>query len=315
MKSKIALAFLAIYLIWGSTFLATRVAVRTIPPFFVSGTRFFVAGAVLFAIGRRQNREPLGWKNWGAATLMGALFFFVCHGGLSWAAQHVPSGISALLMASVSMWTALLEWFRGSASRPGRLVFVSLLAGLGGIAVLVIHPEGLAGSNVGLLGTAVALIGAVSWSAGTVLTRSMPLTKSIVVNSGMQMMTGGGLLLLLGAAAGPIPRAAALTSQAVAAMLFLTIIGSLVGFTCYLWLLGVVSATRVATYAYVNPIVAVFLGWGLAGERLSLLSVAASFIVLAAVVVIVTSRRQVTSSSQRQAKPAAYDVERVVARI
>ena len=315
MKAKIALAFLAIYLIWGSTFLATRVAVRTIPPFFVSGTRFFVAGVVLFAIGRRQNREPLGWKNWGAATLMGALFFLVCHGGLSWAAQHVPSGISALLMASVSMWTALFEWFRGSASRPGRLVFLSLLAGFGGIAALVIHPEGLAGSNVGSLGAAVVLIGAISWAAGTVLTRGMPLTKSTVVNSGMQMMTGGGLLLLLGLATGPVPHAATLEPQSVVAMLFLTLIGSLVGFTCYLWLLGVVSATRVATYAYVNPIVAVLLGWGLAGERLTMVSVAASFIVLAAVVTIVTSRQKVAPPGQRQAEPAAYDVEQIVARV
>jgi drug/metabolite transporter (DMT)-like permease len=312
MKAKIGLAFLAIYLIWGSTFLATRVAVRTIPPFFVSGTRFFVAGAVLFAIGRRQNREPLAWKNWGAATLMGALFFLVCHGGLSWAAQHVPSGISALLMASVSMWTALFEWFRGSASRPGRLVMLSLLAGFGGIAALVIHPEGLAGSNVGSLGAAVVLIGAISWAAGTVLTRGMPLTKSTVVNSGMQMMTGGGLLLLLGLLVGPLPHAAALEPQSVVAMLFLTLIGSLVGFTCYLWLLGKVSATRVATYAYVNPIVAVFLGWGFAGERLTMLSVAASFIVLAAVVTIVTSRQKVAPLGHRQEEPAAYDVDQVV---
>jgi drug/metabolite transporter (DMT)-like permease len=218
-------------------------------------------------------------------------------------------------MASVSMWTALLEWFRGSVSRPGRLVFVSLLAGLGGIAVLVIHPEGLAGSNVGSLGTAVVLMGAVSWSAGTVLTRGMPLTKSTAVNSGMQMMTGGGLLLLLGLAAGPAPHASALAPQSVLAMLFLTLIGSPVGFTCYLWLLGEVSATRVATYAYANPIAAVFLGWGLAGERLTMLSLAASFIVLAAVVAIVTARQQVASPDHGQAEPAAYDVEQVVARV
>src|SRR6266851_4809176 len=168
MKSKIALAFLAIYLIWGSTFLATRVAVREIPPFLVSGTRFFVAGAVLFAIGRRRNREPLSWKNWSAATLMGAMFFLICHGGLSWAAQHVPSGISALLMASISMWTALLEWVRGAPSRPGKLAIASLLAGFGGVTALVIHPQTLAGSEQGALGAGVVLIGAFSWAAGTV---------------------------------------------------------------------------------------------------------------------------------------------------
>jgi drug/metabolite transporter (DMT)-like permease len=315
MKSKIALAFLAIYLIWGSTFLATRVAVRTIPPFFVSGGRFFIAGVVLFAIGRRQNREPLRWKNWGAATLMGSMFFLICHGGVSWAAQHVPSGVSALLMASISMWTAVLEWLRGSASRPGRLVILSLLAGFGGIAALVIRPEVLAGSNVGSLGAAVVLVGAFSWAAGTVLTRGMPLTKSTVVNSGMQMMTGGGLLLLLGLAAGPVPHAASFTPQSVAAMLFLTFIGSLVGFTCYLWLLGVVPAVQVATYAYVNPIVAVFLGWALAGERLTMRSLAASFVVLVAVVVVVTSRKQIAAPAVPGEEDTAYGVERVAARI
>jgi drug/metabolite transporter (DMT)-like permease len=306
MKSKIALAFLAIYLIWGSTFLATRVAVSTIPPFFVSGTRFFVAGLALFGIGRIRNREPLNWRNWGAATLMGGLFFLICHGGVSWAAQHVPSGIAALLMASISMWTALLEWMRGSASRPSRLVIVSLLAGFGGIAALVIRPEVLAGSHAGSLGAAVVLVGAFSWAAGTVLTRRMPLTQSTAVNSGMQMMTGGGLLLLLGLTAGPAPHLAAISSASIVAMLFLTFIGSLVGFTCYLWLLGQVPATQVATYAYVNPIVAVFLGWALAGEELTVRSLAASVVVLASVVMIVTSRKQPAPQAVEREADYAY---------
>jgi drug/metabolite transporter (DMT)-like permease len=177
-------------------------------------------------------------------------------------------GISALLMASISMWTALLEWVRGAPSRPGKLVITSLLAGFGGVTALVIHPQTLAGSDQGALGAVVLLIGAFSWASGTVLTRRMPLTSSTVVNSGMQMLTGGGLLLLLGAASGRIPDPAAITAPSVAAMLFLTFVGSLVGFTSYLWLLGKVPATQVATYAYVNPIVAVFLGWALAGEQL-----------------------------------------------
>ncbi len=306
MKSKIALAFLAIYLIWGSTFLATRVAVRTIPPFFVSGARFFVAGAVLFAIGRMRNREPLGARNWGAAALMGALFFLVCHGGLAWAAQHVPSGINALLMASVSMWTALFEWLRGSSSRPSRLVIGSLFVGFIGIAALVIHPEALKGSGSASIAASVALIGAFSWSAGTVLTRGMPLTKSTLVNSGMQMLTGGGMLLLLGLATGPLPQAAAWSVQPVSAMLFLTFVGSLVGFTCYLWLLEAVPATLVATYAYVNPIVAVFLGWAFAGERLTPRSLTASVVVLASVAVIVTARKQMASPSEVKAKSPHY---------
>jgi drug/metabolite transporter (DMT)-like permease len=292
LRAQIALAFLAIYLIWGSTFLATRFAVQTIPPFFVSGTRFFLAGVVLFAVGRIKNREPLGLRNWGAATLMGALFFLICHGGVSWAAQHVPSGISALLMASISMWTALLEWVRGAQSRPSRVVMISLLVGFGGIAVLLLHPEVLAGSKVGPLGAIVVLVGAFSWAAGTVLTRRMPLTTSTVVNSGMQMMTGGGLLLLLGVLSGQAAHfhPSATPMQGILAMVFLTFIGSLVGFTCYVWLLGVVPPTQVATYAYINPIVAVYLGFALAGEELTTRSLIASTIVIASVATIVTAR-------------------------
>lgn len=293
LRVQVALAFLAIYLIWGSTFLATRFAVQSIPPFFVSGTRFFLAGVVLFAFGRTQNREHLGWRNWGAAALMGALFFLICHGGVSWAAQHVPSGISALLMASISMWTALLEWVRGAQSRPSRLVMISLLVGFGGIAALLIHPEVLSGSKVGALGAVVVLVGAFSWAAGTVLTRRMPLTTSTIVNSGMQMLTGGGLLLILGVVSGQAANfhPAEVPPQGILAMLFLTFVGSLVGFTCYVWLLGVVPPTQVATYAYVNPIVAVYLGFALAGEQLTTRSLIASAIVIASVATIVTSRK------------------------
>src|SRR5260370_33352702 len=189
-------------------------------------------------------------------------------------------------MAWISMWTALLEWVRGAPSWRGRLVIGSLLAGFAGVTALVIHPQTLAGSEQGALGAAVVLIGAFSWAAGTVLTRRMPLTSSTVVNSGMQMMTGGGLLLFLGAATGRMPDPAAISALSVAAMLFLTFVGSLVGFTCYLWLLGKVPPTQVATYAYVNPIVAVVLGWALAGEQLTARSLAATLPLLAAAVAI-----------------------------
>jgi drug/metabolite transporter (DMT)-like permease len=225
----------------------------------------------------------------------------------------VPSGISALLMASVSLWTALLEWLRGSSNRPSRLVIWSLLAGFLGITALVIHPEALSGSGGAPLGAGIALIGAFSWAAGTVLTRRMPLTQSTAVNSGMQMVAGGAMLLLLGLATEPLPTIAALSWQPVTAMLFLTLIGSLVGFTCYLWLLSVVPATQVATYAYVNPIVAVLLGWAVAGERLTLRSLAASAVVLVAVIVIVSSRKR--TASDHPAAKSPYSVDRVTARV
>lgn len=292
LRLQIALAFCAIYLIWGSTFLATRYAVKTIPPFFVSGTRFFLAGLVLFLFARIKNREPLPLKAWVSATAMGALFFFICHGGVSWAAQHVPSGISALLMASISMWTALIEIATRSKTRPGRRIILSLIVGFLGMAVLVLRPELIEGSHVGSLGAIVVLVGAFSWALGTVLTKKMPLPQSTILSAGMQMMCGGGLLLLAAVATGQASGwdPSMISSQGLVAMAFLTGIGSLVGFTCYLWLLGHCPPTQVATYAYVNPIIALILGWAIAGEQLSERSLVASVIVVGSVASIITSK-------------------------
>jgi drug/metabolite transporter (DMT)-like permease len=292
-RVKIAIAFCAIYLIWGSTFLATRYAVKTIPPFLVSGSRFFIAGVVLFFFARARSRERITAGMWASATAMGTLFFVICHGGLSWAAQHVPSGISALLMASVSMWTAVIEIVTRSRTRPGLRIMISLLVGFVGVTLLVVKPELLAGSHVGSLGATVALIGAFSWALGTVLAKKVPLPKSTILSAGMQMMCGGGLLLvaavLSGQAAGWSPER--ISSQGFIAMAFLTLIGSLVGFTCYIWLLDHCPPTQVATYAYVNPIIALILGSVIAGEQLTERSLIASVIVVGSVASIITARK------------------------
>lgn len=297
-RVKIALGFLAIYVIWGSTFLATRYAIKTIPPFFVSGSRFFLAGVILFAIAQSRNRERVTARMWASATLMGALFFTVCHGGLSWAAQHVPSGILALLMASTSMWTAVIEIVSRSRTRPGKRVMVSLLIGFLGLALLVVKPELLAGSHVGSLGAIVALAGAFSWALGTVFTRRVPHPQSIVLSAGMQMMCGGGLLLLLalltGQANGWSP--ANISHQGLLAMAYLTLIGSLVGFTCYIFLLGHCPPTQVATYAYVNPIIALILGFAIAGEHFTGRSLIASVVVIGSVASIIMSRKAASTS-------------------
>jgi drug/metabolite transporter (DMT)-like permease len=294
-RVKIAIAFAAIYLIWGSTFLATRYAVKTIPPFFVSGTRFFLAGVVLFLFARSRNREPLTPRMWASATAMGALFFLICHGGLSWAARHIPSGISALLMASISMWTAIIEIAARSRTRPGPRIMISLLVGFVGLALLIVRPELLAGSHVGSVGAIVVLTGAFSWALGTVFTKKVPLPSSPVLSSGMQMMCGGALLLiaafLSGQAQGWSPLN--ISQQGVIAMTYLTLIGSLVGFTCYVWLLNHCPPTQVATYAYVNPIIALILGFAIAGEHITERSLIASLIVVGSVASIVTSKKPV----------------------
>jgi drug/metabolite transporter (DMT)-like permease len=302
---KIA-AFLSIYLIWGSTFLATRYAVATIPPFFVSGTRFFLAGLVLFAFAQFRNPTRLTWRNWVASISMGALFFLICHGGLSWAAQHVPSGVSALLMSSISLWTALLELATRSSSRPNRRMLIALFIGFLGMVMLVIRPEVLAGSKVGSMGAVVVLAGAFSWALGTVLTKRLPVPKSTILASGMQMIGGGGLLLLVGLIGGQADgfSIARVSPASAWSMVFLTLIGSLVGFTCYVYLLGVTTPTRVATYAYVNPIIALFVGWMVGGEHPSTLSLIASGVVIAAVATVISSKEKALAEpSARNAVP------------
>jgi drug/metabolite transporter (DMT)-like permease len=297
-RVKIGLAFLAIYVIWGSTFLATRYAVKTIPPFFVSGSRFFLGGLILFLVAQTRNREPITARMWASATLMGALFFTVCHGGLSWAAQHVPSGILALLMASTSMWTALIEIVSRSKTRPGKRILISLALGFVGLALLVVRPELLKGSHIGPLGAIVALTGAFSWAMGTVFTKRLPHPTSTILSSGLQMMCGGGLLLVLamvsGQAQGWSP--ANISQSSLIAMAFLTIIGSLVGFTCYMFLLSHCPPTQVATYAYVNPIIALILGFAIGGEPVSGTALIASVVVIGSVASIIMARRQAATS-------------------
>jgi drug/metabolite transporter (DMT)-like permease len=292
-RVKIALAFLAIYVIWGSTFLATRYAVRTIPPFLVSGSRFFLGGLILFVIGQTRNREPITPRMWASATLMGALFFMVCHGGLSWSAQHVPSGILALLMASTSMWTAVVEIVSRSKTRPGVRIIVSLLIGFVGLALLVVRPELLAGSHIGPLGAIVALVGAFSWALGTVFTKRVPHPKSTILSAGMQMMCGGGLLILAALLTGQANAwsPSNISQQSLLAMVFLTLIGSLVGFSCYMFLLSHCPPTQVATYAYVNPIIALILGFVIGGEPVSGTSLVASVVVIGSVASIIMAKK------------------------
>jgi drug/metabolite transporter (DMT)-like permease len=292
-RVKIGLAFLAIYVIWGSTFLATRYAVKTIPPFFVSGSRFFLGGLILVAVAQSSAREKITGRMWASALLMGTLFFTICHGGLSWAARHVPSGILALLMASTSMWTALIEIVSRSKTRPGPRILISLAIGFIGLALLVVRPELLAGSHIGPMGAIVALTGAFSWAMGTVFTKRLPHPKSTFLSAGLQMMCGGGLLLVAamisGQAKGWSP--ANISQQSLIAMAFLTLIGSLVGFSCYMFLLSHCPPTQVATYAYVNPIIALILGFVIAGEPVSGTALIASVVVIGSVASIILARR------------------------
>jgi drug/metabolite transporter (DMT)-like permease len=286
---RIGLAFTAIYLIWGSTFLATRFAVQALPPFFVAGFRFFLGGLVLYVIGRSSSREPLTRTHWLNAAKLGILFFFLCHGAVSWAAQHVPSGVAALLMASIALWTAVVERFLQTHTKPGRRVLLSLAGGFIGLAVLVLKPESLAGSTQGRAASLAVLFGALTWAIATVVSSRSVRPQSNFTSAGMQMLCGGGALILLSCVLQP-PSFERVTAVTVWSIAYLTIVGALVGFLSYTYLLQHVPPTKVATYAYVNPVVALLLGWALAGETISARSLIASLFVLAAVANIVLSR-------------------------
>ncbi len=299
---RIGLAFTAIYLIWGSTFLATRFAVQALPPFFVAGFRFFLGGLILFLLGRARSSEPLTRANWIAAAKLGVLFFVICHGAVSWAAQHVPSGVAALLMASIALWTAVVERLLQTQTRPGIRVLLSLAGGFVGLAILVLKPESLAGSTQAQTASLAVLGGALTWAVATVLSPRTVRPQSNFTSAGMQMLCGGGLLLLFSAIFSP-PSLDRVTTVTVGALAYLTVVGALVGFLSYTYLLQHVPPTKVATYAYVNPVVALLLGWALAGETISAQSLVASLVVLAAVANIVLSRSTADAPRRPHSRP------------
>lgn len=289
---RVAVALGAVYVIWGSTYLAIAVAVETLPPFWMAGVRFVISGALLYGLALWQGAPQPTLVHWRSAALVGALLLCIGNGGVVWAEQHVPSGVAALLVATVPLWMVLLEW-RAGRVRPRPEVFAGLLLGFAGLVILVGPGELLGGRGVHPVGAVVLVLASLSWAAGSVYSRRAPLPQSQFLGTGMEMLAGGALLLLAGTVAGEWARLdlAAVTPRSWLALLYLIVFGSGVGFTAYIWLLRHVSIAKVATYAYVNPVVAVLLGWALAGEALSARTALAAAVIIAAVVFITTSRK------------------------
>lgn len=286
MRWKIALAFLAVYLCWGMTYLAMRVAVEDIPPHLMSGARFLVAGLVLYLWTRRRGDPKPTARNWYAAAVVGAFLLLGGNATVAWAEQQVPSGLAAVLIAVAPIWMVGMEWARGGPA-PGKRVIGGLLLGLAGVGLLV-SPGGGSTGQVDALGAALLILASASWAWGSVTSKSAPLPKSPFLASSMEMIAGGVLLLLTAAVAGQIGqfRPAEVSTNAILAWLFLVIFGSLVGFTAYIWLLGVTSIAKAGTYAYVNPIVAVFLGWAILGEPVTARTLLAALVILIGVALV-----------------------------
>lgn len=284
-------AFAAVYLVWGSTYLAIMVALETLPPLLMAGARFLLAGAILYGIMRLRGEAAPAPRHWRTTALIGALLLLCGNGGVTLAEQTVPSGIAALLVAMVPMWMVLLEWLRPRGTRPTARTLLGLLVGFVGIVVLV--GPGALGGGVDLWGASLVMMGSAAWAAGSIYSRAADLPKSALLATGMEMLWGGAWLLLAGLLRGELGTVdpSAFSTRSVLAFAYLVLFGSLVGFTAYIWLLGVSTPARVSTYAYVNPVVAVLLGWWLLNEPLTPRVLGAAAIIVLAVAVITTGRR------------------------
>jgi drug/metabolite transporter (DMT)-like permease len=280
---SVALAFFAIYVLWGTTFLAIRIAVQEVPPLFAAGLRFFVAGALLYSFMRLKGAprpEPAVWRN---LAVIAILMFVAEYAALFWAEKYVPSGLASVLEATLPLITLVLEMviFREQEFQ-WRLLMASLL-GFFGVGVLLLPS---AKQHVAILPCLAILAGAVTWSLGSVLNRSMRLPESKPLTAGAAMMLGGGILLLLSASIGEMHPFPHVSLRAGLSILYLIVFGSLLGFTAFVWLLARMPATRVASHAYVNPIVAVALGYFVAGEAITLRMLLGAALVLVSVFLI-----------------------------
>lgn len=288
---KTLLAFAIIYFVWGSTFLAIRVGVHEVPPFLLAAMRFLVAGLVLYGwMIAHGERSPSG-RQWMSVSLLAALIFVFDYGLLFWAEQRVPSGIAAVMMALIPAFMALSEIILLRTQRLTVRLAVALVIGIGGVAVLMSHSLNLGAAAIDGAGAAALIFASMSWSVASALSRKLPLPASKVMSSGAQMLAGGVLLSISAAGLGEFRNfhPQAVSRGAWLALLYLIVAGSIVGFTAYVWLLHHESPTKVGTYAYVNPVVAVLVGYFLGGEELGLRTILGSAFVLVSVVVITTT--------------------------
>jgi drug/metabolite transporter (DMT)-like permease len=294
---KIALlaAFAALYLIWGSTYLAIRFAIDTIPPLLMAGTRFLLAGLTMHIIARRQGAPRTSLAEWRTSLIVGACLLLGGNGGVTLAEQYVSSGLASVIVATVPIYIALLAWAMGTAPKPSPIVWLGLAGGFIGVGILVgpalcLTPNGTSHSGVGLL---ILLCASFLWSAGSIYSTKAKNASSPFVAASQQMLCGGALLTLAGVLTGELHRfdASRVSLLSVGSFAYLVIIGAVVGFTAYIWLLRHCNPAKVATYAYVNPIVAVILGALFAGETLTGRAMFAAALIIGSVALVITVQK------------------------
>jgi drug/metabolite transporter (DMT)-like permease len=287
----VLIAFAAVYLIWGSTYLAIRVGVESFPPLLLAGSRHLVFGLLFYPFLRWQTRIRPTLAHWRTAIFTGFLLLFVGNGGVCIAEQTVPSGVTALLVATVSLWMVIVDWLRPGGTRPAARVMIGLLMGFTGLALLV-GPKDLGGSaRINPTGVAILVVASFAWACGSLHSKHGQMPSSPLLGAAMQSLTGGIALWVVGWLSGEVKtlHLAAVSTRSWVALGYLIFFGSMMGFTAYIYILKHSTATRVATYAFVNPVVALFLGWLLLGESITLRTILAAAVILAAVLLVITA--------------------------
>jgi drug/metabolite transporter (DMT)-like permease len=292
-------AFAAVYIFWGSTYLAIKYAIATLPPFLMAGTRFAIAGAILFAIARFSSEyERPTAKHWKTSFIVGSLLLLGGNGGVVIAQHFIPSSLAALLVATEPLWIVILSWLWLRTGRPGWKVVLGIVIGFAGVWLLISGKGAASASDTSALGQMIGagavILGALFWATGSIYGLRSPVPKSSLLTAGMQMLAGSIPLLLVGVVRGEAASldASAFSAESIYAMIYLIVFGSLVGFTAYSWLLKNARPTIVATYAYINPIVAVLLGWGLAGETLTGQMLLGAAIIVLSVALVTTQKKE-----------------------
>lgn len=281
------LSFFSIYIIWGSTYLAIRITVADLPPFFAAGVRFLIAGGLLYGFVQAKSRSFPTGKQWRNLAIVALLMFFLNYGALFWSERYLPSGIASVLVSMIPLITVLFETVLLRQEKFRWQLLLAILMGLGGVMLLMLH-EGSGTARI--LPSVVLLCGSTCWCLGSVLARSFDLPASKPLTSGAEMLLGGLFLILWSAIKGEMHPLPHLTTRSVLALLYLIFFGSLLAYTAYVWLLGHMPATRVASYAYVNPVVAVALGYFFGGEAVTSHTLLGTGIILASVLLTLQSR-------------------------
>lgn len=290
-STVVLLAFLAVYVVWGSTYLAMRYGVESFPPLLLAGTRHLITGLVFYPVLRWKTGIRPTLAHWTTASITGFLLLCVGNGGVCWAELTVPSGVTALLVAMVTLWMVLVDWLRPGGHRPSGRVFFGVFLGFAGLALLVGPSHLGASGRVDPFGAGVLVVASLSWACGSLYSKHGSLPGSAMLSMAMQCLAGGIALWIGGFLTGEIGRLhfAAISARSWLAVLYLIIFGSGIGFTAYIYILKNSTAPRVATYAFVNPVVALLLGWLFAGETLSMRTLLAAMVILGAVVLVITA--------------------------